>query len=133
LIIGHTIRSEASDIDNQRRISEQIWALEERYITSYRSANFEDLKVIWHDKFLGWPADLKYPANKKAVIKYTKEKNSKYSSWDFKVERMGIQILGNTVINHYNLLISGMTTRVTHTWIKEGTQWRIFGGMSDRQ
>lgn len=76
LIIGHTIRSEASDIDSQLRITKQIWALEERYITSYRNANFEDLKVIWHDKFLGWPADLKRPANKKAVIKYLKHTES---------------------------------------------------------
>ena len=130
--LGATHQLKAFDNVTQHKIEEQIWALEEVYIANHRDGNIDGIIPIWHDKFLGWPDNLPHPANKKGVIKYTKQRITFPGSWDFKIERKGIQIYGNIVVNHYLLHISGRTTRVIHTWVKENTQWKILGGMSNR-
>ena len=118
----------ASDSD----IEKEIWALENSYLKNHRDANHDKIASLWHDKFLGWPDNLPQPADKAGVIQYTKQRNAKPGSWNFKIEPKGIQVQGDIVINHYLLKIGGTSTRVTHTWVKEDSQWRILGGMSNR-
>jgi len=113
-------------------IEKQIWTLEHTYINHHKNANLEGIFPIWHEKFLGWPDDLPDPANKDAVILYTRQRSSAPKSWDFRIEPKGIQVHGDIVINHYIFHISGTSTRVIHSLIREGSQWKILGGMSNR-
>mgnify|MGYP001555739680 CR=1 FL=1 len=120
----------ATENDTQE---ETIWLLEKAYISNYQNADIEAIIPFWHDRFLGWPDSLPGPADKKAVIGYTRRRNTRPGAWDFKIEPEAIRITGNIAVNHYTLHISGTTIRVTHTWIKEGDHWKILGGMSNRQ
>ena len=140
LSIGYSHVSATSENDKQREAVEQIWALEEAYIAYHRDANHKKILPIWHDQFLGWPDDMPQPANKKEVARYTEQKFIYPGSWTFEIERAGIRVLGNVAINHYimhySLMPGGEKTesvRMTHTWIREGSQWRILGGMSNNQ
>jgi ketosteroid isomerase-like protein len=117
---------------NVKTIEKQIWALEHSYIVNHRNADFENLFSAWHDKFLGWPDNLTDPADKDAVIVYIRQRYPVPKSWNFQIDPKGIQVHGDIVINHYILHIAGTSTRVTHTWIREDSQWKILGGMSNR-
>ena len=57
------------------------------------------------------------------------------------IKREGIRVVNDVVITHYLLKISWVDdngveqtseSRLTHTWVKEGSHWKIFGGMSNR-
>ncbi len=109
-------------------VAEQVWAMEEAYVAFHRDANHEGILLIWHDQFLGWPDPMPSPTNKEAAACYTKQRYSWPGSWTFKIERAGIRVLGNVAINHYIIhwwIAGGVkqkaSTRVTHTWIKEGS------------
>ena len=133
-LLGNLSLSAAGDRRTEIGTDEKtIWMLEEAYISNHRDADIEAVIPFWHDSFLGWPDSLSTPADKKAVVEYTKINNKRPGIWTYKIEPKGIRIVGNIAVNHYILSISGTTTRVTHTWIKEGGQWKILGGMSNRQ
>ena len=97
---------------------------------------------MYHKQFLGWPDEEQHPSDKKAAVRYLKERFPEPSTLTFKIDRQGITILNNIAINHYLLSIIGkdkdgkeqkLSSRLTHTWIKDGSKWRILGGMSNKQ
>ena len=123
----------ASDENKESQIEKRIWALEQAYITYHRDAAHEKVIPMWHERFLGWPHSEFRPADKDGVVRYLQRNSSVPGTWSFKIERTGIRITGNIAIVHYNLLIGGTTTRVTHTWINENSVWKILGGMSAKR
>lgn len=133
-LLGNLSLSVAGRSGTEDNIEEKtIWILEKTYISNHQNADIEAIIPFWHDEFLGWPDSLPKPADKKAVVEYTKTKIKKPWTWDFKIEPKGIRIMGNIAVNHYILYISGTTTRITHTWIKEDNEWKILGGMSNNK
>ncbi len=133
--------SPTDENENTSAVKEEIWAMEEAYVANVRDAKHDELQPIWHDRFLGWPDPMPLPSNKEDTARYLKERNPRPGAWNFKIERAGIRVLGNVAINHYIIHSSWMfggaeqkrATRITHTWIREDSQWRILGGMSNRQ
>ena len=118
-----------------------IWALEEEYVACFRDATHDKAISMWHDRFLGWPSDEIRPTDKTAVVRYLKRNASKPADWSFKIEKSGIQVHGNVAITHfiihrtYNPALGTnrtISSRVTHTWVKENLRWKILGGMSTR-
>ena len=126
----------------QVEVEEEIWTLEEDYISYFRDANHKAILSLYHPQFLGWPDSESHPAGKKRAEKYLEENYLEPIQVVFQIRREGIRILGNIAITHY-LLISNWVdkdgieqkseSRLTHTWIKENSQWKIFGGMSNRK
>jgi len=128
--------------DSQRGPEEEIWALEQTYISLFRNASHQKILSMWHPLFLGWPDEELLPGDKSYGIRYLEREYPEPRPLIFKIERAGIRVVGNTAINHYILHTSWknaagkkytQSTRITHTWIKEGSQWKILGGMSNRQ
>ena len=124
------------------KVEEEIWSLEEDYISYFREANHKEILSFYHSQFLGWPDSESHPAGKKRARKYLEEKHPKPIQVVSQINREGIRILGNIVITHYLLISTWLDedgieqkseTRITHTWIKEDSQWKIFGGMSNRK
>jgi ketosteroid isomerase-like protein len=83
-----------------------------------------------------------HPADKKRAKKYLEEKYSEPNQVVSQISREGIRILENIVITHYLLNISWnddegveqkRESRITHTWVKEDSSWKILGGMSNRK
>ncbi len=123
-------------------IENQIWALEEAYISAYKSAEHANILALLHDQFLGWPDPEERPTTKKKVAGFLQDKYPTPAYWNFVIHQAGIQIHGNVVITQYVLVLTGKdeedtikkkATRITHTWVKEGSEWKILGGMSNVQ
>jgi ketosteroid isomerase-like protein len=123
-------------------IERQIWALEKTYVAAYKNAEHAEILALLHDQFLGWPDPEEKPTANNQVARFLQEKYAKPGTWSFEIDRAGIRVLGNVVITHYVINVSGndvdgivqkQATRITHTWIKEGSEWKILGGMSNVQ
>lgn len=123
-------------------LEEEIWSLEEDYISYFGDANHRAILSLYHSQFLGWPNSELHPADKNRAKKYLEEKYFEPNQVVSQINREGIRILENIAITHYLLTLSWIDdegieqtreSRLTHTWIKEDSQWKIFGGMSNRK
>jgi ketosteroid isomerase-like protein len=120
-------------------MEEEIWALEEAYFINLYKANYEEVLKIVHDQFIGWPGALQQPINKQESARFMKKLMPKPAPCSLKIERAGIQILGNIGVTQYTLNVNctdaagiekKQSSRITHTWVKEDDDWRLLGGMS---
>ena len=122
-------------------VEEEIWSLEEEYISYFSKANHASILSLYHSQFLGWPNSELHPANKERAAIFLEEKYPEPTQLVFKIKREGIRIVEDVVITHYLLNLSWTDdegveqtreSRLTHTWIKENSHWRILGGMSSK-
>jgi ketosteroid isomerase-like protein len=125
---------DSGDLENH------IWALEDTYVTAYKNADHDAILALMHERFLGWPDSEDMPTAYLQVPGFLKEKYGVPGTWDFKIDRVGIRIQGDVAITHYVLITTAsdagvgdqaQATRITHTWIREGPDWKILGGMSN--
>jgi hypothetical protein len=132
--------SAAADKDNRRNtVEEEIWALEEAYFTNLYKANYEGVLAIVHRQFLGWPGAVPQPINKEESARFMKQLVPKPTSCTLKIERAGIRLLGEVALSQYIIYVNcsdtagvtkTQTSRINHTWVKEGDRWKLLGGMS---
>ena len=117
----------------------EIWALEEAYFANLYKANYEGVLALVHSQFLGWPGDVPQPIDREASARFMKQLIPKPTSCTFKMERAGIRLLGAIALTQYTIRVdcdeaTGLTktqsSRITHTWVKEGAGWKLLGGMS---
>ncbi len=130
----------SEDIEKGRStVEEKIWTLEETYFTSLYNADHAGLLALVHDQFLGWPDAVAKPLDRRGSEDFMKKAFSKPSSCTLKFEREGIRVLGNVALTQYIIhascsdaagAVKKQSSRITHTWIKEGQGWKILGGMS---
>ena len=134
-------QDEEKQVNNKwDKVEEEIWFLEEDYISYFKEANHQAILSFYHSQFLGWPDSELHPAGKKRAAKFLEENYPEPIQVVSKISREGIRILENLAITHY-LVISFWVdedgveqkseTRITHTWIKEDSSWKILGGMSN--
>jgi len=132
-LLGH------KDVKTTMRVKEEIWALEEAYFANLYKADYEAVLAIVHSQFLGWPGTVPQPVDKEGSARFMRQLIPKPTSCTFKIEREGIQVLGEVVLTQYTIYVNGsdtaavaktQTSRITHTWVKEGDRWKLLGGMS---
>lgn len=120
-------------------LKEEIWALEEAYFTHLYKADYERVLAVVHDQFLGWPGAVPQPIDKEKSAHFMKQLIPKPTSCSCTIERAGIRLLGNVALTQYTLHVTFSDTtgenrtqssRITHTWLKDGARWKILGGMS---
>jgi len=136
-------QDEEKQVNNKgNNVEEEIWSLEEDYISYFGDAKHNAILSLYHTQFLGWPDSELHPASKERAKKYLEEKHPEQHKVVSQINREGVRILGNIAITHYLLKLSWIDdegveqtseSRLTHTWIKEDSQWKIFGGMSNRK
>ena len=123
-------------------MEEEIWALEEAYFANLYKADYETALAIVHSQFLGWPGTVPQPIDKDGSALFMKQLISKPTSCTFKIERGGIRVLGEVALTQYIIHVNCSDTsavaktqssRITHTWVKEGDSWKLLGGMSYEQ
>jgi ketosteroid isomerase-like protein len=126
----------------QPEVEKQIWALEEAYLAYHRDANHQRILPMWHDQFLGWPDLEPQPADKRAAARRLERRYPEPASWTFTIERAGIRVAGNVAVNYYTVHFlkkddageeQKESRRITHTWVRDGSGWKILGGMSKQQ
>ena len=134
--------STTADTDTRRTtVKEEIWALEEMYFASFYKADYESVLAIVHSQFLGWPGGLPQPIDKEESARFMKQLVPTPTLCTFKIERAGIRLLGEVALTQYTIhvncsgsdtggVVKTQSSRITHTWLKEGASWKLLGGMS---
>ena len=135
--------SATADRDNRRdTVEEEIWALEEAYFANLYKANYEGVLAIVHGKFLGWPDAVPKPIDREESARFMKQLAPRTTSCTFKIERAGIRLLGEVALTQYIIHVNcgdtaevtkTQSSRITHTWVKEDSVWKLLGGMSKDQ
>ena len=123
----------------QNTVEEEIWALEEAYFANLYKANYEGVFAIVHSQFLGWPGAVPQPIDREESARFMRQLVPKPTSCTCKIERAGIRLLGEVALTQYIIhvrcrdtagLAKTQSSRITHTWLKEGARWKLLGGMS---
>ncbi len=116
-------------------IEEEIWGLEEKYFASLYKADYAGVLDLTHSQFLGWPGTVAQPIDKAGSALFMKQLIANPTSCTFKIERGGIRVLDEVVLTQYTIHVNcgdatRQSSRINHTWTKEGDRWKLFGGMS---
>jgi ketosteroid isomerase-like protein len=129
-----------ADVDKRRdTMQEEIWALEEAYFANLYKADYEGVLALVHSEFLGWPGSVPQPIDREGSARFMRQLVPQPNPCTFKIERAGIRLLDNIALTQYTIHVScsdsnGVTntqsSRITHTWAKEGASWKLLGGMS---
>ena len=131
--------AKADTLDRKDTVKEKIWALEEAYFSNLYKANYEKVIALVDDEFLGWPGGLPQPIGREESVRFMKHLIPKPTSCTIRIERSGIRVLGVVAMTQYTLYVNCSDTagvsktqssRINHTWVKEGGQWKLLGGMS---
>ena len=131
-----------SSPQTNKNAEQEIWELEEIYSANQMDANHAGILSIYHKDFIGWPDTEPKPARKSDMPEYLRRTNPKPTSGESEIERNGIQVVNDVAIDHCTSHLSYVndegevikqSVRVTHTWLREGDQWKILGGMSNNQ
>lgn len=128
------------DVENRKNtVEEEIWKLEEAYFTNLYRANYEGVLALVHPRFLGWPANLPKPIGREESAEFMKRLIPQPTQCIVRIERAGLQQAGDTVLTQYVLnvdcptasgVVRTLSSRITHTWIRQKGQWKLLGGMS---
>lgn len=121
-------------------VEEKIWTLEEAYFSNLYLANYDQVTVLVSDRFLGWPGGLLHPISREESARFMKQLIPKPTSCRITIEKEGIRVTEAVALTQYTLHVScseaagetkTQTSRITHTWVKEGGRWKLLGGMSN--
>ncbi len=121
------------------KVEEKIWAQEEAYFTHFYKAEYEDMLALVHDQFLGWPGGQSQPIGKEESSRFMKQAVPKPTNCKITIERAGIRVLGSVALTQYTIHVNCrdsagiakiQSSVITHTWVKEGADWKLLGGMS---
>jgi ketosteroid isomerase-like protein len=117
-----------------------LWRLEHSYWDRVQANDLNSYLALWHKDFLGWPSVSAAPVRKDRITDWITAQTSKgltFKNVDFKPAAM--QVTGDVGEAYYWVTFNWvnrdgvgatMTLRVTHTWVREGKDWHIIGGMS---
>jgi ketosteroid isomerase-like protein len=131
---GETAKSQASE-DEQA-----VWNLEHSYWRYVQDNDLPTYLGLWHKDFLGWPSVSTAPVHKDHITDWITSQTTKglaLRSVAFKPA--AIQMTGDIAVTCYWITYKWLdkdgkgaehTVRITHTWLKDGKDWRIIGGMS---
>ena len=131
--------AQVGTVKPQDPVEEKIWKLEDAYFSNLYKANYPGVLALVHERFLGWPAGLPKPVDKPESSRFMKQLVPRPSKCRFRIEREGIRLLGAIALTQYIIYVdcpdsSGIdkktSSRITHTWVKEGLRWKLLGGMS---
>jgi hypothetical protein len=141
LFVGALLFSSAGKIEAQTSESEKtLWKLEHDYFRYVEDNNLTDYLTLWHKNFLGWPSVSAAPVQKDHITDWITSRTSKGLAFKLiEIKPAAVQVTGDIGVTCYWVTYKfadkdgqGKTyhTRITHTWLKDGKDWHIIGGMS---
>jgi ketosteroid isomerase-like protein len=141
LVVGALALLFQGTIQPQTSENEQtIWNLEHAYWHHVQNNDLPSYLGLWHKDFLGWPSVSAAPVHKDRITDWITSQTSKslaFKSIEFKPA--AIQMTGDVAVACYWMTYEWLDkdghgarriVRVTHTWLKDGKDWLIIGGMS---
>jgi ketosteroid isomerase-like protein len=131
---GETTQSQASDNE------QTLWNLEHAYWGYVQDNSLTAYLGLWHKDFLGWPSVSALPLGKGHITDWITSQTAKGLAFKFiEFKPVRIQMTGDVGVTCYWITYkwldkdgngAAQTLRITHTWLKDGKDWRIIGGMS---
>jgi ketosteroid isomerase-like protein len=117
-----------------------IWNLERSYWKYVEHNDLTSYRTLWDKNFLGWPSVSDAPVGKDHITDWiTAQTSNGLSAKVAEVKPAAIQVTGDIAVVYYWVTFQWLdkdgkgeahTLRVTHTWVRNGQDWRIVGGMS---
>jgi len=120
-------------------MEKEIWALEDAWYTHHCNGVPEKAYDLLHDRFVGRPAIGSPIVDKDGLIAFITDEDAEIDFHTYELEPGGMQVIGDTAINHYTVRFTGKNLdgtdfneclTVAHTWVKENTQWKFLSGMA---
>lgn len=117
-----------------------VWNLERAYWRHVQNNDLPAYLGLWHKNSLAWPAPNAVPAHKDNITDWITLQTSKglaFKTVEFKPA--AIQMTGDVAVTCYWVTYQWLdkdghgatqTSRVTHTWLRDGKDWRVIAGMS---
>lgn len=133
-VLAHSTHAPASADE------ETVWKQERAYWRYVEANDLAAYRSLWHESFLGWPSVSATPVHKDHITDWITSETSKglkFKSIAFKPA--GMQKTGDVIVAFYWITSAWVdkdghgatdTSRITHTWLKNGNSWQIIGGMS---
>ena len=116
---------------------EEVWKGEQNYFRYLQAKDLQGFMSLWDENFLGWPDYSEAPLRKREIESgvAAEFKNVQQSARPLPVPKPeAIGVFGDVAVTHYFWPeaddTSALKYRITHTWRKGPTGWRIIGGMS---
>jgi ketosteroid isomerase-like protein len=133
--------SSAGKFSSQTPENEQtVWNLEHDYWRYVQDNDLPAYRSLWHKCFLGWPSVSPAPLRKDHITDWITTQTSKGLAFKpGELKPAAIQLTGDIAVVCYRMTYELLdkdgkgrtfTIRVTHTWLRDGKDWRIIGGMS---
>lgn len=118
----------------------QVWEREAEYWRYVKTGNVDAYVKLWHDKFIGWPCGTAHPKRKESIGDWVREVRDKRIDVAVDMTQEGAEDFGDIVVVHYSFTRvdtypdgkvegKGKQSKITHTWLKQGNEWLIIGGM----
>ena len=118
-----------------------IWNLEHAYWHYAQENDLTRYLTLWHEDVLAWPAPYMTPAHKEHIADWiTSAASNGLTGKVVEFKPAGIQITDNVAVTCYWITgewfdkngksTSKDTSRIMHTWLKNGGEWQIISGMS---
>ncbi|MGB8523161.1 MAG: nuclear transport factor 2 family protein [Candidatus Acidiferrales bacterium] len=141
LLAGILLISLTGETEAQGSEAEQtLWNLEHQYWHYVEGNDLQNYLGLWHKDFLGWPSVSAAPVDKDHITDWITSQTSKglaLKTVEFKPA--AIHVTGNVAVTCYWITYKWSdkdgigathTLRITHTWLRDGKDWLIIGGMS---
>ncbi len=134
------LSAEAPDSRTSAADEESVWRREHAYWRYVEKNDLASYKDLWHENFLGWPSVSSTPVHKGHITDWITSQTSKGLTFKFvEFKPAGIQVTGDVAAACYWITFrwqdkdgqgEAHTIRITHAWVRDGTDWRIINGMS---
>ncbi len=117
-----------------------IWKLEHSYWEYVKAFDLTSYRALWDENFMGWPSWSPQPVAKSGISAWIDDYKKKGMHLDsYSVKPAGSRMHGDAVVAYYLVTTKWVdkdgkgqatSSRITHTWMKSGKDWKIVGGMS---
>jgi len=117
-----------------------IWNLEQAYWRYVETNNLASYRNLWHQEFVGWPLLNAAPVRKDVVTDWITSQTDQGLRFELvELTPAAIQMHRDLAVVYYWVSCKWVDKtgagaahkiRATHTWLKNGKDWQIVGGMS---
>ena len=123
--------------ESQLRLSpaqQEVWNEEENAFRYMNGKDPDRYVALWDEQFVGWPDYEDLPVGKQVLARGVKDEFARPSAPVPLPTPLAVAVFGDVAITYYFWPDAEKTSprksRVTHTWRRTKTGWKIIGGLS---
>jgi ketosteroid isomerase-like protein len=117
-----------------------VWGQEQAYWKYCQAMEMDQYLSLWHPRVVAWPSFYSVPAGKDNIGDWLMDRLKQgFTMKSYDLDPLAIEVTDHVAVVHYRVKYSWVdkagketpvASRITHTWIKNGDNWQIIGGMS---